>query len=212
MPEIFSSPKNTHSKAVAKPDNIPVSTLGPVAQALSAFMVRPDGIKFETQEAKEEILLFMRRHLITNVPWVFSSLVLLVIPLIIVPLLVGTQTLPAGLPPGYFLILPLLWYLGTFGFVLVNFLHWYFNVYIVTNERVVDIDWENLLYKQISSTQLEKIQDVTYKQGGIIDSFFDFGNVYIQTAGTEPNFEFDAVPKPEHVVRQINAILEKTEE
>ena len=112
-----------------------------------------------------------------------------------------------SIPPGYIVVAPLLWYLFTFGFALSNFLHWYFNVYIVTDKRVVDIDWYSLLYKQLSSTDLDKIQDVTYKQGGILDSFFDFGTVLVQTAGTEPNFEFEEVPQPEHVVRQINEIV-----
>ena len=65
-----------------------------------------------------------------------------------------------------------------------------------------------LLYKQLSSSQLDKIQDVTYKQGGISDTFFNFGTVLIQTAGTEPNFEFEAVPRPNQVVEQINQIIE----
>ena len=80
----------------------------------------------------------------------------------------------------------------------------------MTNKRVVDIDWVNLLYRQVSEAQLEKIQDVTYKMSGILDSFFNFGSVFIQTAGPDPNFEFESVPNPDLVVRKINELLGKS--
>ncbi len=198
MPDIFSVKKNNNDTVKDEP--------------LSAFMIEPKHVRFETQEAEEKILLLMRRHPVTNLGWVVISLLMVVVPTIIVPLLIASGILPEGIPPGYYVIAPLVWYIGTFGYAFTNFLHWNFNVYIVTSRRVVDIDWLSLMYKQLSSTQLDKIQDVTYKQGGILDSFFDFGDVLIQTAGNEPNFEFDAIPRPEIVVRQINHILSERRE
>ena len=218
MPEIFTA--KDHHVTVAStsdPDKTSVKSGTPadVTKAkrkkhsmLSAFMVRPDGIRFETQEDKEDVLLLMRQHIITNLGWVTITILLVIAPVIILPLIIQTQVLPGILPLGYIVLLPILWYLGTAGFALTNFLQWYYNVYIVTNERIVDIDWYSLLFKQLSSAQLNKIQDVTYKQSGIWDSFFDFGNVFIQTAGSEENFEFEAVPHPERVVRQIDEIIE----
>jgi membrane protein YdbS with pleckstrin-like domain len=73
----------------------------------------------------------------------------------------------------------------------------------------VDVDWLNLLYKKLSTTQLGRIQDVTYKQGGLLDLFFDYGDVFIQTAGTEQNFEFEKVPQPQSVVRAIDELIEE---
>ena len=204
MPELY---KRTNKK-----EKQPAPLKPTRHKMMSAFMVQPDGIRFETQQEEEKILLFMRQHPIINVGWVLASIAMFILPFFIVPLILSLGVVPSELPPGYFLVLPLLWYLGAFGFAFTNFLKWYYNVYIVTNERIVDIDWISLLYKQLSSTQLEKIQDVTYKQGGILDSFFDFGNVLIQTAGTEPNFEFEAVPRPAEVVQEINRIIERKQE
>lgn len=208
MPELFKL-SDTQSNAESKKETVVKPS---TYRMMSAFMVRPNGVRFETQQDEEEILLFMRQHLITNLGWILTTLVLFLIPMLVTPVLFSLGVVPQNLPPGYFLVLPLIWYLGVFGFAFTNFLHWYYNVYIVTNERVVDIDWISLLYKQLSSTQISKIQDVTYKQGGILDSFFDFGDVFIQTAGTEPNFEFAAVPKPNQVVREIDRIIENIQE
>ena len=182
--------------------------LTPQGGSLSAFAVLPKDIRFETQEANEEIVIFLRQHVIVNAGWIFASIILALLPTIVEILLSGTNLLPT-LPAGYYVVIPALWYLGLFGYIFVSFLHWYFNIYIVTNERVVDIDWVSLLYKHFASTRLDKVQDVSYKQACILDLFFNFGHVYIQTAGSEQNFEFAAVPKPDLIVRQINELVEE---
>ncbi len=204
MPEIFAQVKadpkeEFRSKAPLKKRN----------GILSSFLVRPDGVRFETQEEKEEIILLLRRHIITNFVWVFFTIILMLVPVVAIPAMMFAEILPPERVAGYYIVMPLLWYLGVFGYAFINFLNWYYNVYIVTNKRVVDIDWRGLLYKEFASAALEKIQDVSYKQGGIIDSFFNFGTVFIQTAGTEPNVEFDLVASPDEVVKEINQIIEQ---
>src|SRR3990167_233922 len=182
--------------------------LTPKGGSLSTFAILPKDIRFETQEESEEIIIFLRQHFVVNAGWIFASIILGLLPAVVQIVLSGTDLIPP-LPACYYVVLPALWYLGLFGYIFVNFLHWYFNIYIVTNERVVDIDWVSLLYKHFASTRLDKVQDVSYKQAGILDLFFNFGHVYIQTAGSDQNFEFAAVPKPDVVVRQINELVEK---
>jgi len=94
----------------------------------------------------------------------------------------------------------------------VNFLIWYFTVSIVTTERILDIDFLNILQKKVAETRLSKVEDVTQKSGGFFEAFFDYGNVYVQTAGREPYFLFESVPKPQQVVRIVNELLERKEE
>ncbi len=176
----------------------------------SSFIARPAGIKFETQELKEEIILLMRRAFITNIPWIFFVVFLLLLPFVIIPVLVNVDLLPFALPITYRVILVLYWYLGIFGLFLVNFFDWYFNIYILTNRRIIDIDFIGLLYKTLSSADLQRIEDVTYKQTGFFSSFFNYGDVVIQTAGSEPNFEFLAVGKPDELVRTINSLIQQS--
>ncbi len=120
--------------------------------------------------------------------------------------------LPFVIPVKYIIVGTLFWYLFTFGFILMNFLRWFFNIYIVTNQRVVDVDFIHLLYKEFSEARLEKVQDLSYKTGGIFAAFFNYGDVEIQTAAELPNFEFDAVPRPESVIQTISELVEKVKE
>ena len=107
------------------------------------------------------------------------------------------------LPANFQLVSVLGWYLITTAFVLESFLTWFFNVYLVTDERIIDIDFYNLIYKEVSDANIDKIQDVTYKMGGVVRTLFNYGDVLIQTASEVPNFEFLAVPMPDKVARVL---------
>ncbi|MBI2617612.1 PH domain-containing protein [Candidatus Gottesmanbacteria bacterium] len=211
MPDIFVSP--------ASPQNPKPSATAPMKpimegmkQVLSSYMVRPTGITFETQSDDETIILFLRKHWVTNLHWIVISFILLILPPILFPALFFSGSIPTGTTGQFLFFLILSWYLLTFSYMLGNFLIWYFTVSIVTEERVVDIDFVNLLNKRFSETRIAKIEDVTMSTQGFIRSFFDYGDVYVQTAGTELEFEFLAVPHPDRVVRIINQLMGKEEE
>ena len=175
----------------------------PTRHPLAAFVVRPRRLKFETQDAEEKVLLLLRRHVITNVPWILAAVVMSLGPA------VAREIVPAlGLIPIRFqIMMAVMWYLLTVGLILEKFLSWYFNVYIVTDERIVDIDFYSLIYKEISDTKIERIQDVTVTQGGVVRALFNFGMVYIQTAGERREFDFEDVPRPQIVAKFLNEML-----
>lgn len=168
----------------------------------SNLVVNPENITFENQDADEEIVLLVRRDLITNVPWTFVALILIFIPVLIsmfsflfTPFFNFSSTVQ--------LIGTLFYYTIIFGFILIEFTLWYFNIGLVTTKRIVDFNVYGILSKQISETKLNLVEDVTYTQVGSIRTIFNYGDVHIQTAGNSPNFEFDRAPEPARIVRVI---------
>lgn len=206
MPDIFVSHKK---KVETKP--LPNNKTSFLSQALSAFIFMPQNVKFETQEPGETIILLLRKHWITNVTWVLSSIILILIPVFLFPWVTLSNIMPNGLPGNILSFSALAWYLLTFSYILVNFLLWYFTVSVVTQERIVDVDFINLLNKKISETRIDRLEDVTMQTGGFIRSFFDYGDVFVQTAAKEAEFEFIAVPHPGEVVRIINQLMGRSE-
>jgi len=180
---------------------------GRTKNPLAAFSVLPQRVSFETQEVKEKIVLLLRKHWVTNIPWLVITLVM-----IGAPLFLSVFPLLSFLPFRFQVVAIVIWYLVTLAYVLESFLSWYFNVYIVTDERLVDVDFYSLIYKRISETKIDRIQDVSYSQGGIIQSFFNFGTVTIQTAGEVPEFEFTAVPRPARVTKVLNQLVLQEEQ
>ena len=175
---------------------------------LATFSVRPSGVRFETQEREEEVLLLLRRHVITNLGWI-----LIVILLFLAPLVLGFFPLLESFPGRFLFITLVTWYLMIAGYGLEQFLSWYFNVYIITDERIIDIDFHNLIYKEIAAAKIENIEDVTFKIGGALRNVLNFGTIYIQTAGEKREFDFEDVPRPEVVSKFINEmILEEEKE
>lgn len=183
-----------------------------MGKSFSSYLFMPDDIRFETQSTGETIILLLRRHWITNLIWIFISILLIISPFIILPVIVISIPVISNISASLAGTIVLGWYLITFTYIYVNFILWYFNVSIVTNERIIDIDFINLLNKKFAETRIVKIEDVTMKTGGFIRSFFDYGNVYVQTAAKEAMFEFLSVPHPEKVVRLINELMGKSEE
>ena len=88
-------------------------------------------------------------------------------------------------------------------------LDWYNDVYIVTDDRIVDIEKKPLIFEDRREAQLSMIQDVSYVQPNFITRVLGFGNVIIETAGRAGVFTFTSVPNPQRVQRDIFARLEQ---
>ena len=181
MPDIYVSPK--------KPKKQPKSRLKQALtdagiktglNSLGALVALPEDIKFETQEKEEKIILLLRRHWITNVFWLLT-----VFSMTLMPLIFAVWPVLHSLPVRYRIVTMIIWYLLILGLALEKFLCWFFNVFIITDERVIDVDFISLVYRQISQAKIDRIEDMTFKTGGLFQSIFNFGSVYIQTAGEE---------------------------
>ncbi len=169
-------------------------------EVLHSFCLYPD-VKFETQAGGETVILVLRAHPLTQIYWIINAfiffLLLVVVNFVLASFFTINQTVFINVF-GVVFILSYIWF---------NFLNWFFNIGIVTSQRVVDIDFTMIIYKEVTGTHLEKIEDITAKSGGYLPSLFDYGDVFIQTAGTEINIEFLNVPHPSQVVKVINGLL-----
>lgn len=205
MPDIFvNSPDMTQEPLVKEAARNERRGRGHHRRKLTAFVLYPEKIKFETKEKDEEVVLLLRQHVIVNVGWILIAAVMVVAPAFIKALGI-LNSLPGELR----LIIILAWYLITIAFVMESFMGWFFNVYIVTNKRVIDIDFANLIYKEVSDANLDKIQDISYSMGGVARTIFNYGDVSIQTAAEVQEFEFKAVPDPARVTGIIKELITK---
>ncbi len=172
---------------------------------LGAFYVRPDQ-RFMTQQEDEEIVLLLRAHPITNVGWLLLVVLMLVLP----GILLGTGVF-AAVPGKFVLVGKLTWYLVTLMFAMEKFLYWYYGVFIVTNERLVDVDFENLMYRVVTYANLNHIEEPAMVTGGFIRSIFQYGDVFVTTASERPTIEALGVPWPHKVVDIISRLSEELE-
>lgn len=161
---------------------------------LASYCYYPDNVTFENREKQEKVVLLLRKHPISNLPWVMGAILL-----IFAPIALSIFPILSFLPARFQLIAVLGWYLAVSAFILEKFLTWFYDIFIITDERIVDVDFYDLLYKEVSDASLSKIQDVTYTMGGAVRAMFNYGDVVIQTAAEVEKMECLAVPKPDQV-------------
>jgi len=199
---------NADTDSGASTDKIIKPAVRSTPHFFSSFSYYPKHVKLNDQEKEEEIVLIIRRRFITNTLWIAAAVFLAVIFPILAPFILAFSPFP---PPNTIqnIIIVAFYYLIIFGFVLLRFTLWYFHVGIITNKRIKDIDIHGVLYRDVSETRLNLVQDVNFVQHGFIPSLFNYGDVFVQTAGTEPNIEFDKAPRPAQIARIIGDMLKK---
>ncbi|HLD18055.1 MAG TPA: PH domain-containing protein [Patescibacteria group bacterium] len=99
--------------------------------------------------------------------------------------------------------------LGVWLFGFTEFVDYYLDVWIVTNERVLSVEQKGLFTRVASELHLSTVQDVTSEVKGMLRTVLNYGDVHIQTAAERIRFIFKGVPHPERVREQIVALVEE---
>jgi len=178
-----------------------------------------EAIRFPGQQSDERVFLFLRRHWIS-----FVGIVLIILVMVILPIMVWVffsflnfdvasmlESVFRGLDSSYpeirakqmIIFLFSAYYFFVASYFLILWLDYYFDITIVTNERIIDIQQVGLFHRTVSELYLQQVQDVTGKQNGVLQSLFNFGDVTIQTAGEKNNFVIDQVFDSYAVARKI---------
>lgn len=168
------------------------------------YQHRYDNCYFKGKRDNEEIILMLRRH------WLIIAykLGILIFLLTIFLILNYLNLLNLGTAP-FFVNLELVLLFDSFAlmfFWLVLFVVWidyYFDVWIVTDQRIISIEQFGLFRREISELEHSKIQDVTTEIHGVIPTLLKFGYVYIQTAGEKSRFTFKQIGNPVKVKNMI---------
>lgn len=155
---------------------------------LHAFCTYPR-IRFETQHDHETVALAIRAHPFTQIPWIVISIIGLFLPLIIDAFILF------DVPATTLFFVNIFWFMLIITFIFYKILCWIFNVGIVTNERVLDVDYR-FATNEMTEAAAYDVTDVTFRSSGFFAQLFNYGDIFIQTAGTNQNIEFLRVPRP----------------
>jgi Bacterial PH domain len=166
----------------------------PKGSPFSSFCYYPKNVKFKFKEKEEFIVLLLRRHPITNISWIVIAILM-----VFAPSVVTSFSSFEMVPMEFQIILLVIWYMITTAFVLEKSLSWFYHVNIVTDERILEVDFVSFLHRELTDANIDQIQDVTVEMGGVFQTFFNFGDIVIQTAGEVPKIRFEQVPNPDGV-------------
>lgn len=157
---------------------------------------------FEGQRENEEVFIFLRRHPVSFVPFLLIVILILFIPFIVAFILGGNINRDIAIVGLTF------YYLGSLSVFMIGWLDFYYDIYIVTDTRVVDIDQNGLFHRVHAELEVEQVEDVTFRLQGILGNVFNYGVVEIQTAAERRNFFLKDVPDPKNVAAKILEIAQ----
>lgn len=142
----------------------------------------------------EEVVLVIHKHWFVMAKTLVVFFVLIIIPPIILTLLpLFTQNLNQQTvqPMANFFLA--LYIMILFLFLFLAWMDLYLDMWIITNERIIDIEQQGLFRRQMAEIPIKHVQDVTIEIKGVIETFLKFGTIRIQTAG-EREFRIDYAP------------------
>ena len=149
---------------------------------------------FEGQEAGEDVIMLLRRHPVVIIFRLMGLFIAFFIPIIFSLVFIDFILLHSLFTLYLFLIslwVLLIWIVAAYAFTMYTL-----DVWIVTDRRIIDSTQHGFFNRKVSELHLSRIQDISVEVTGPIQTFFRFGDLHIQTAGTEERFKFLQIRNP----------------
>ncbi len=165
---------------------------------------------FPSQRPHEKVVVAVREHWFRLFLKIFTIALLSLLPFVFKTLLIGNNILDISNTANNILnALISIYYIGLLVALFIIFVLHYLNIHIVSEDRIVDIDQTGLLYREVSELNIETIEDVSSQKKGLLGNIFNYGTVYVQTAGAVERFEFDNVASPDKISTIILHLYEQ---
>lgn len=156
-----------------------------------------------------KIPLIYRRHWINLlIPGLVTTLMLVTIVVLAVILSVlDIVPIPEYLPyiilfVGLFIFLALSYFFSLWTF-------WYFDVWIIDREKLIDSQLVAFFVHRRSELALEQVQDIKHNVLGTLATIFRCGDITIQSASQEGSFKLMFIHKPAVAVKHISLLAKE---
>jgi hypothetical protein len=163
-------------------------------------------------EPGEEVLSTVRKHWFIIITELFGTFILLLLPFFILFVLVlfPNQLMVIEIDIAQYTVLLTFvlatWTALTLMVAFTTWTHYYLDLWIITDRRIILIDQIHFFNRNVSIFRLERLQDIEFTVKGIIPTLLNFGTVKAQTASSfESNFKTSGLPDP----RGLQATIQK---
>ena len=87
---------------------------------------------------------------------------------------------------------------------------YYLDKWVITTKRIVSVAQKGFFRRQVSSFRIDKIQDISTEVDGLVETFLNYGDIKVQTAGEFGDFTITNVPAPTTLKELISHQQETT--
>lgn len=164
----------------------------------SSFYPFPKNINFMSIGKHEAVVLIVRHHWTGLIPKGILAFLAMFFPFLIsfsVP-----TWFESSIGSTFFVVGLFLFFMMVSASLLIDgFLKWFFQMNVITTKRIIDVDFVSITTHRVSETTFDQVQDVSHTPAGPFASFFDYGNLYVQTAAAKREFQFHNIPRPRDI-------------
>ena len=159
-------------------------------------------------QSDEQVIAVLRRH---PVYIILQIVGILILAMLLVSAFIWMQSLVDAISSimDILIILTAIIALGAVGLLYYRYRH---DLWLVTDQRLVDSTKTSPLSHEVASADLLNVQDIVVSRRGVFPTLFNFGDVSCQTAGSALVFTLKGVPNPNGVLELIDEARDRARE
>lgn len=159
-------------------------------------------------QGDEQIIALLRRHPVYVVLQIIGIIILAML-LVSAFTWVQSQVAALRLFMDILIIATAIIVLGAVGLIYYRYRN---DLWLVTNQRLVDSIKTSPFSHEVASADLLNVQDIAVSKRGVFPTIFNFGDVSCQTAGSAGVFILRGVPNPNGVLELIDQTRDNARE
>jgi hypothetical protein len=157
-------------------------------------------------QQNEAVLALIRRHWFFLWPRTVLWVLFAIVPPLVVAILMSLADAydTGNIGTKIFWIIAAIWLIYWAVRILLNWYRYRHDIWVITNQRIVDCFRANPFSQRISTADLVNIQDMTVERRGIFATLFGFGDVVCETASESGDFVLGGIPHPADVQLMVD--------
>ncbi len=160
-------------------------------------------------QTNEVVISVMRKHWFILFLSVMPFFILFILPFIVMAFIPSAGISSVAIATIVFFIAG--WMLVMLMIIFTIWTVYYLDIWVVTNQRIMDIEQKSLFNREIKTLRMDTVQDVQVDVVGIFETFLKYGTLRVQTAGTggtdakiigipDPSLERDIIIAQTHLI------------
>lgn len=167
-------------------------------------------------EEGEKIIKVLRRHPLVMLPLILGNTLAVFAPLVIFSFFelqnfidYRLESFIMDFVSDWGMFAYAIWLLWLWTFLFIEWTDYYLDFWVITDKRIIDVEQNGFFRREVTSFRYEQIQDITVETRGLVETFFKFGDLQVQTAGHERKMIIKDASYPEDARSLILRLAEK---
>ena len=154
---------------------------------------------------EDNMVFSIRRHFMSLFKTFFLVILMLIIPILVVSAFRRIDSaMFSNVSFNFLVVIGSIYYLITVTFAFLQWVTYYYNLFMVTDKEVLDVTQDGLFDRRVTEISLLRIQDVSARIHGFLGTIFNYGDVVAESAGENSRtYIIKDIPNPIAVANRI---------